>query len=120
MKETIYLILNDICLVDSFKNISSVFTSILGHLDPDLTEINVISNEICGSIQSACQFLMQCDQLVKLLIFKIKLFYLIFINFLKMYVEKLIEMAKNSLNYMDYYACRMLPSKIIEFSSKLM
>ena len=41
-------------------------TTILNHLDPELSEINSLSNEICASIQSACQFLMQSDQLVSL------------------------------------------------------
>lgn len=66
LSETIFLVLNDICLVDSFKSVTVLFTTILNHLDPELSEINSLSNEICASIQSACQFLMQSDQLVSL------------------------------------------------------
>jgi hypothetical protein len=64
LSETIFLILNDVCLNDSFKSINCILTTILSHLDPDLSEINSLSTEICGSIQASCQFLMQSDDLV--------------------------------------------------------
>ncbi len=64
LSETIFLILNDVCLNDSFKSINSILTTLLSHLDPDLSEINSLSTEICGSIQASCQFLMQSDDLV--------------------------------------------------------
>lgn len=100
LNETIFVILNDVSLIDSFKKLRFTFKSILNHLDPDLNEINEISNEICISMQSACHFLMQADQLIL--------------------CDKLIELAKKALNYMDYFVCKQLPCKIVEFSSKLM
>ena len=100
LSETIFLILNDISLLDSFGNLSCVLSTILSHIDPTLSEIYSLSNEICDSIKHACQFLMQCKQQVSP-------------------VASLIEMAKKSLNYMDYHKCKQLPGSIIEFCSHI-
>ena len=99
LSETIFLILNDICLLDSFTSISCILDTILNHIDPGLSEIHLLSNEICDSIRNACKFLL---------------------NYRKTNMnEALIEMAKKSLNYMDYHKCKELPVSIIEFSSNL-
>ena len=99
LSETIFLILNDICLVDSFTGISCVLTTILSHIDPALSEIHSLSNEICDSLRNACLFLM---------------------NFKKPNMtDSLLAMAKKSLNYMDYHKCKELPCSIIKFCSQL-
>ena len=77
-----------------------MFSSILRDLDSNLSEINEVSNEICNSMQSACYFLMQSDQIIL--------------------CPDLIELAKKALNYMDYFVCKQLPCTIVKFSSKLM
>ena len=97
LSEIIFLVLNDICLVDSFKSISMVFSAILVNLDRNLHDIYLLSNDICDSMKCACDFLLKHDQM-------------------NLKVE-LVEMAKKSLNYMDYHVCVELAGKIIEFCS---
>lgn len=100
LSETIFLILNDICLLDSFTNISCVLMAILNHVDPSLSQVHLLSNEICDSIRNACNFLMQHKEH-------------------SISTETLLEMAKKSLSYMDYHKCRQLPESIIDFTSRL-
>lgn len=100
LSETIFLILNDICLLDSFTSISCILGTILNHIDPGLSEIHSLSNEICQSIRNACSFLLNHKQP-------------------NVTYDALIDMAKKSLNYMDYHKCKELPLSIIEFSSNL-
>lgn len=97
---TLFTILNDICLTDSFKSVSSVFSEILINLDKELYDIYTKSNEICESMRSACEFLIKHDQLS-----------------LK---HELIEMGKKSIIYMDHHNCVDLATKLIEFSSKVL
>jgi hypothetical protein len=99
LSEIIFLILNDICLIDSFKSINMVFSTILINLDRTLYDIYMLSNEICDSMKCACDFLLKYDQMN--------------------YKSELVKMAKKSLNYMDYHVCVELAGKIIEFCSKV-
>ncbi len=99
LSEIIFLILNDICLIDSFRSISMVFSTILINLDRTLYDIYVLSNEICESMKCACEFLLKYDQMN--------------------YKVELVKMARKSLNYMDYHVCVELAGKIIEFCSKV-
>jgi hypothetical protein len=99
LSEIIFIILNDICLIDSFKSLNYVFSTILTHFDKSLYDIYSLSNEICESMKSACDFLNKNDQL------NLK--------------DELIQMAKKSLNYMDFHVCKQLPVRIVEFCSKM-
>jgi hypothetical protein len=64
LSEIIFLIMNDICLMDSFKSMSLVFSTILVNLDKNLYDIYLLSNEICDSMRCACEFLQKYDQMV--------------------------------------------------------
>lgn len=96
LSETVFIILNDICLIDSFKSFSNVFPNLLINLDKNLYDIFILSNEICDSMKCACEFLLSFNQSSR---------------------QDLVYLAKKSLNFMDYHVCLELAEKIIEFSS---
>ncbi|RMZ94709.1 rotatin, partial [Brachionus plicatilis] len=99
LAETIFIILNDICLLDSFKSLSHVFPTLLINLDKNLYDIYILSNEICDSMKCACEFLQNFSQHSK---------------------QDLVQLAKKSLNFMDYHVCVELSAKIVEFASATM
>ncbi|CAF1113592.1 unnamed protein product, partial [Brachionus calyciflorus] len=101
LAETIFIIVNDICLSESFKSLNSILPNLLVNLDKNLFDIYELSKEICDSMKNACQFMQKW-------------------NHQQISKETLIIMAKKSLNYMDYHASIDLANKIIEFSSNLM
>lgn len=64
LTEILFLILNDVCLIESFKPIESTFLTILSSLDKTLHDIHALSNEICDSMRCSCEFMMKYDHMV--------------------------------------------------------
>jgi hypothetical protein len=106
LAEQIFYILNDVSLMSAIKteqeDEEAVFSAVLHQLDEGLHNIYTMSNEVSDSIKSACEFLMKCGDLHH--------------NDYK----SLIDLAKQSIIYIEFLECKMFPARLITFVSELM
>ena len=106
MASTLFAMLNDTPLVESFRELAATFATLLRHQDRSLHDIYTLSDEICASMSAACGFLLKCDEPRR-----------------RQHQQhnnsgELLEMAKRSLSYMDYHVCTQLPGCIVNFCSQ--
>ena len=73
LNETIFHIVNDICLNETNESCVDLLLPLLSHLDAKLYDVYFLSNRICESLSSACNFLTSFDELV--ITFKIQMVY---------------------------------------------
>ena len=64
LTETLFTIINDICLSESYEQNINLLIPLLNHLDSQLHDVYSLSNEICDSLSDACSFLTQYDGLI--------------------------------------------------------
>ena len=101
LTESLFSIVNDLSLNDSYEQQINLLIPLLNHLDTRLHDVYALSNQICDSLSDACKFLIQYE------------------NLINKEPKELIRLARSSLNCLDYHTCKLIPQYIVLLGSNL-